>query len=138
MALPDGRVVALGGLTHGASTDAILGGLPSRLRRIGTLPVATHDAAAVAVGGRVELFGGGQSTSSAAVARIDAATGAATALHPLDEPLSDLGAAVVGGRTYLVGGYTGTRFAARRPARSASATGRRPSLACPREPATRA
>ena len=32
-------------------------------------------------------------------------------MHPLDEPLSDLGAAAVRGRTYLVGGYTGTRYA---------------------------
>jgi N-acetylneuraminic acid mutarotase len=33
------------------------------------------------------------------------------ALHPLDEPLSDLGAATIAGRTYLVGGYTGTQYA---------------------------
>ncbi len=45
------------------------------------------------------------------VAQIDASTGAARRLHPLDEPLSDLGAAVVSGRVYLVGGYTGTSFA---------------------------
>ncbi len=43
--------------------------------------------------------------------RIDPATGAARRMRPLDEPLSDLGAATVAGKTYLVGGYTGAKYA---------------------------
>lgn len=111
VALPDGRIVALGGLVDGTSSDAVLAGSPSSLRRIGTLPAAAHDAAAVAIGGRVELFGGGRSASTRDVTLVNPSSGATSRLHPLDEPLSDLGATVVGGRVYLVGGYTGTRFA---------------------------
>ena len=111
VALPDGHVIALGGLLNGTSSAAVLGGPPAGIRRIGTLPTATHDAAAVVVGGRIELLGGGQSTSTAAVTRIDAATGATKPLHPLDEPLSDLGAVAIGGHVFVVGGFTGSSFA---------------------------
>lgn len=70
-----------------------------------------HDAAAVPVGGAVDVFGGGQAASTDAVVRIDPATGRATVAAHLDEPLSDLGAAVIASHVYLVGGYTGSRFA---------------------------
>jgi hypothetical protein len=43
--------------------------------------------------------------------RVDPVTSATRALHPLDEPLSDLGAERLRGSTYLVGGYTGTTYA---------------------------
>jgi hypothetical protein len=109
--LPGGRVLAVGGLAGGASSNAVLSGSPAALRRIGTLPAGTHDAAAVVLGTRVEVFGGGQSTSTPDVTAVDAATGATRSLHALDEPLSDLGAVVIAGRVYLVGGYTGAQFA---------------------------
>ena len=111
VALPDGRIIALGGLVNGTSSANILGGPPTRIRRIGTLPAPAHDAAAVVVRGRVELLGGGQTASSADVTQIDPSAGTAKPLHPLDEPLSDLGATVIRGHVYLVGGYTGSRFA---------------------------
>ena len=41
------------------------------------------------------LAGGGEAVSSPALVRVDPATGAARAAGPLDEPLSDLGAATV-------------------------------------------
>ena len=47
--------------------------------------------------------GGGQSSSTDRVTRIDHQTGSAEA-GPIGEPLSDLGAAVVDGKAYLVGG----------------------------------
>jgi hypothetical protein len=110
--LPSGRIVVLGGIVAGRSSAAILAGSPTGLRRIGSLPTPTHDAAAVVAGSEaVELVGGGESVSQPSALRVDAATGAARRLHPLDEPLSDLGAAVVRGHTYLVGGFTGTRYA---------------------------
>ena len=112
VALPGGRIVALGGLVAGSSSAEILAGAPAGLHRLGSLPAPTHDAAAVVVGPRaVELVGGGESVSQPSVVRVDAVTGAARRLHPLDEPLSDLGAAVIRGHTYLVGGFTGTRYA---------------------------
>jgi hypothetical protein len=111
VALPDGRVLALGGLVAGTSSDQILLGQPAELRVVGRLPTATHDDAAVFHSGSVFLYGGGQAVSSPDVVRIDSRTGGARLVGRLDEPLSDLGAAVVAGRTYLVGGYTGSRYA---------------------------
>jgi hypothetical protein len=111
VALPGGRLLVLGGLAGGSSTDQVLLGPPSRLRAVGRLPIAGHDAAAALLGGRVLLFGGGQSVSTDAIVRVDPRSGAASPAGKLDEPLSDLGAAVVGGKAYLVGGYTGARYA---------------------------
>jgi len=102
-----GNVVVLGGL----NARTILAGPPSHLRAVGTLPTATHDAAAALRGRAVVLYGGGESVSLPTVVRVDPRTGATRTLHRLDEPLSDLGAANVSGTTYLVGGYTGTRYA---------------------------
>jgi hypothetical protein len=73
--------------------------------------VATHDAAAALVDGKVLLFGGGEAVSTDAIVGVDPRTGAARAAGRLDEPLSDLGAVSIGGRAYLVGGYTGSKYA---------------------------
>jgi hypothetical protein len=109
--LPDGRVLALGGLINGSSSDEILLGPPNRLRLVGHLPAPTHDAAAAPFGTKIGLFGGGEAVSTDAVTTIDPRTGRARRAGRLDEPLSDLGAVSVRGATYLVGGYTGTRYA---------------------------
>ncbi len=111
VALPGGRVLALGGLVGGSSTSQVLLGHPSHLRRVTGLPVPTHDAAAALVGGRVYLFGGGEAVSTDTVLRIDPGWRTVARAGSLGEPLSDLGAATVGGSTYLVGGYTGSRYA---------------------------
>jgi hypothetical protein len=111
VALPDGRLLVLGGESGGASTDQVLLGPPGGLREAGKLPAPTHDAAAALVGSAVYLFGGGQASSVDTVVRVDPATGAASAAGRLGEPLSDLGAVTIAGRAYLVGGYTSVRFA---------------------------
>jgi hypothetical protein len=111
VALPGGRLIALGGLAGGSSSDAILAGPPGALRRVGRLPAPTHDAAAALLGSSVYLFGGGEQVSSPAVVRVDPATGRARTAGTLGEPLSDLGAVAAGRVAYLVGGYTGSRFA---------------------------
>jgi hypothetical protein len=111
LALPGGRVLALGGLAGGGSTDEILAGRPSSLRRVGRLPVATHDAAAALDGGSAYLLGGGEAVSTDTVVRVDPRTGRARRYGSLGEPLSDLGAARIRGRAYVVGGYTGSRYA---------------------------
>ena len=105
-----GRVLVLGGLVGGSSSTEILGGTPTRLRRIGSLPVATHDDAAVQLGTTVYLLGGGQVSSSDAIVRVSA-NGKAVTAGSLGEPLSDLGAAVIGNRAYIAGGYTGAAYA---------------------------
>jgi hypothetical protein len=110
-ALPGGRLVALGGLVGGSSTDWVLAGPPGSLRRVGSLPTATHDAAAVTIGRSVYLFGGGEQVSSPAIVRVDPTTGNSRSTGSLGEPLSDLGGISDGNVAYLVGGYTGSRFA---------------------------
>jgi outer membrane protein assembly factor BamB len=107
VALPGGRLILLGG----TGSDRILAGTPSHIHAIGRLPGSTHDAAAAMRGRFVVLYGGGETTSAPTVVRVDPANGATRTLRPLDEPLSDLGAATVNGTTYLVGGYTGSQYA---------------------------
>jgi hypothetical protein len=137
VALPDGRILALGGLVGGTSSDQVLLGPPSHLRLVGRLPAPTHDAAvafagsfASEVGNSAYLFGGGQAVSTDSVVRVNPRTGAARAAGSLGEPLSDLGAATVNGTAYIVGGYTGTRFATAvlrfRPGRSPQVVTRLP------------
>jgi outer membrane protein assembly factor BamB len=110
-ALPDGGVVAAGGVVDGASSRDVLMGTPQHLRRAGVLAAATHDAALVATGRSAYLLGGGEAVSTDAVVRIDLRTHATRRIGSLGEPLSDLGAATLGGAIYLVGGYTGTQYA---------------------------
>jgi len=107
---PGGKVMVFGGLVNGSSSDQILAGTPAHLKRVGTLPIPTHDDAAVRLGSQVYLLGGGQATSSDAVVHISAAGRAAPA-GSLGEPLSDLGAAVIGNTAYIAGGYTGVKYA---------------------------
>jgi hypothetical protein len=53
------------------------------------------------------VFGGGSSTSSAAVQAFDPRTRRGSLIARLPRPLSDLTAATMGGVTYLVGGFDG-------------------------------
>jgi outer membrane protein assembly factor BamB len=109
--LPGGRVLALGGLVGGSSSDQVLLGPPERLRAVAHLPAPTHDAAATLAGGSAYLLGGGEAVSTDSVVRVDPRTGVSSRAGSLGEPLSDLGAAAIGPKAYLVGGYTGSRFA---------------------------
>jgi len=111
VALPHGRLMVIGGYAGGRSLDAILAGLPNRLRAIGHLPQPTHDAAATVLGGFVYLFGGGNTISTPSVVRIDPRSGSANEVPALGEPLSDLGAVAIGGQAYISGGFTDTEFA---------------------------
>jgi hypothetical protein len=77
--LPDGRLIALGGLVGGSSSTQILAGPATHLVQIGRLPIPTHDDAAVLLGGSVYLLGGGQATSSDAVVRVSPSGRAARA-----------------------------------------------------------
>ena len=75
VALPDGRLLAAGGLVSGGSSDEVLLGTPRRLRIAGRLPVGTHDAALALVGRSAYLFGGGEAASTDAIVRIDSQNG---------------------------------------------------------------
>jgi N-acetylneuraminic acid mutarotase len=77
-------------------------------KRVGTLPIAVHDAAAAPYGSDVLLFGGSD-PSGTLVQRFDPATGNVTTIGHLPRVLSDLAAVSIGGTVYVVGGFDGTR-----------------------------
>ncbi|HEY5295243.1 MAG TPA: hypothetical protein VIJ70_07190 [Gaiellaceae bacterium] len=105
-----GAVVVAGGLdSAGASTNGVFRMNPAtgRLRQLGTVPQAFHDAAGAILGNRLYIFGGGSAQSSATVQRFDLLTHAGRVVARLPRPLSDIAAAQTSHGVYLVGGYDG-------------------------------
>jgi Kelch motif protein len=107
-----GRIVLAGGLTAGTSTASVLAidpvsGVP---RRIGTLPLAVHDAAGGTIRGALFLFGGGSSTSTSVVQRVGSRH--AVVAGQLPTARSDVAAAQVDRAVYLIGGYDGLHWTA--------------------------
>jgi DNA-binding beta-propeller fold protein YncE len=106
------RTILAGGLTaqDTSSADIIsLQGTTSRV--IGRLPAPQHDAAAVALGRFVYVFGGGDGVRQLDhILRIDPQSGRSVTTGRLPAASSDSAAATVGGIAYVVGGYTGTRW----------------------------
>jgi YVTN family beta-propeller protein len=106
-------VVLAGGLTaqDTSTADVILlrGGAA---RRGGGLSTGgQHDAPAVALGGSVYVFGGGDGVHQLDhILRVAPISGRAVAAGRLPVGSSDSSAAVAGGAAYVVGGYTGTRW----------------------------
>jgi outer membrane protein assembly factor BamB len=104
---PDAAVL-LGGLdASGSSRTGIETLSRGQVIPLAHLKTPLHDAAAVAIGRSVYLFGGGQASSEAGIVRLDPRTGVTEAAGRMPEPRSDLGAATVGGSAYLIGGFTG-------------------------------
>jgi len=102
----------MGGLTAAdASTADIVRVGSTGSRRVGTLRIAVHDAAATALPGGVFLFGGGDGgRQHDEIVRVDPATGRTKLVGHLPAPSSDQAAAAIGQTAYVVGGYTGTRW----------------------------
>jgi len=101
----------LGGLIPGdASISTILSiDLETGVgHRIGSLPIAAHDAAAVALGNEILVLGGSDPAGTL-VQRFDPSTGNVTTVGHLPRVLSDLAAVSIGGTVYVAGGYDGTR-----------------------------
>src|SRR5436853_523798 len=103
--LPGGRLLAMGGLdSTDVSASSIVEVVGSQERTIGQLPQPIHDAAAVTLGRRAYVFGGGTGESgSDSITAVDSA-GGATPGGLLPVPASDVGAAVIGRTAYVVGG----------------------------------
>ena len=76
------------------------------VRQLGVVPEPFHDAAGALIGGRLFIFGG-TSTSSSAVQVFDVRSHRSAVVGRLAHPLSDLVAARSGRAVYLVGGYDG-------------------------------
>jgi YVTN family beta-propeller protein len=125
------RVLFAGGLTRAdTSTDRIVSVAGTSGRHLGRLPGAQHDAAAVALGGFVYVFGGGDISQFDHILRVDPHTGAVTQVGRLPHASSDVAAAAVNNEAYVIGGYTGTQWlntiVAWRPGQPARVAGRLP------------
>ena len=126
------RVVLAGGLTPAdSSTAAVVAHSGSRARLLNHLPGAQHDAAAVAIGRKIYVFGGGNGAAQLDhVLRVDPVSGAVHDAGRLPVASSDVAAAAVGRTAYVVGGFTGTRWlntiVAWRPGVAARVVGRLP------------
>jgi YVTN family beta-propeller protein len=107
----DGAVL-VGGLTAAdVSSDGIVTATGAGSQRVGRVPGALHDAAAVRLGRMTYVFGGGNGVAQLdAVLAVDPGSGAAQAVGRLPVPSSDQSAAAVGRTAYVVGGYTGSRW----------------------------
>ena len=113
-----GGPLILGGLdSSSASVSGVfqLDAGSGRLREAGALNGPLHDAAAVALGGQVLVFGGGTEASTDAVQALPTPGGSVasgTIAHrvgSLPTVRSDLSAVTVGGRAYVLGGYDGSK-----------------------------
>ncbi len=111
--LPAGRgsLLLAGGLVAGSSTGRVYRVDPQagRSRPAGGLATPTHDAAGVAVRGRMLVLGGGVSASTDLVQQPGAAPGRpGRVVGHLPHPRSDAAGARLGGTGYVVGGYDGS------------------------------
>ena len=107
-----GRLIVLGGLhgsSPGTSTAQVLSLDPgSGAAQVGgSLAVATHDAAAVALGGSVFVLGGGAASTISTVQEWTGAGG--RVVSHLPQPRSDVDAVVVDSHAYVIGGFDGTQ-----------------------------
>ena len=104
------RVVIAGGLDaaqHSTRGVFRLDPTSGRLVPLGTVPQVFHDAAGALLRGKLFVFGGGASQSSAAVQEFVLRTHRGAVVAHLPRPLSDLAAASIGHTVYIVGGYDG-------------------------------
>ena len=102
--------VLLGGLTAADTSRpdiVLLRGAHERSHA--TLPQPLHDAAAVAIGRSVYVFGGANVNQSDQIFRFSPGTGKVVSAGKLPGPLSDIAAAAVGGTAYIVGGFDGSK-----------------------------
>jgi len=106
-----GGALLVGGLTTADVSTAAITAVRSSggAHGAGRLPQALHDAAAVALGRGVYLFGGGDGVAQHdEIQRV--APGPVTTVAHLPAASSDQAATGVGGAAYVVGGFTGSRW----------------------------
>ncbi len=108
------RLLLLGGLDGNRQTTSevlALDPATGTVAKVGALGAAVHDAAGALVNGAPMVFGGGNSTETAAVQAFGP-DGGSHVVGRLPIPRSDLAAATLGARTFLVGGYDGSSIRA--------------------------
>ena len=104
------HLLLLGGLDANRQTTAEVLRLDPKsgaVTKAGTLSAAVHDAAGALVAGAPTVFGGGNSTETAAVQAFGS-DGTSRIVGHLPIPRSDLATATIGARTFIVGGYDGS------------------------------
>ena len=106
------RIVLAGGLTASdTSTADVIVVRGATMHRVGSLLAGQHDAPAVALGGSVYVFGGGDGIHQLDhILRVSPGSGQVVAAGRLPAASSDSSAAVAGATAYVVGGYTGTSW----------------------------
>ncbi len=102
-----GGLSAAGGSSSGVYTLTTGDGA---LSRSGSLSAPVHDAAGAIMDGHPMVFGGGTSSSTAAVQSLPPALGLASVIGNLPHARSDSAATTIGPTAYIVGGYTGSSF----------------------------
>jgi hypothetical protein len=103
---PTGVLVAGGIDAQQSTSSAIFHVGPASSATVGSLAVATHDAAAATIGSRKLVFGGGAQRVGDAVQLLDS-RGDASVIGHLPHPRADLAAVVAGSAAFLAGGYDG-------------------------------
>ncbi len=113
VALTDGTTIwLLGGRDPGkASRTSVIQIDPTsgKSTPAGDLAVGVHDAAGARLGGRLIVFGGGNSSTVATVQAFTAESGGLV-LGKLPQARSDLAALTVGDHAYVLGGFDGAAF----------------------------
>jgi len=106
-----GVIYIVGGSGSAGFSDAVYAFSPAtgKVTVAAHLPVALHDAGAVATSDGVLVCGGGQSAGSSAIYHVGA-DGTVSRAGSMPRVLSDLAGASVGGRPYCLGGWTGSLF----------------------------
>lgn len=101
------QVLICGGLRSAGTTGSILALnlTTGRVRQVGSLATAVHDAGGAVINGAGYLFGGGRSVAGSAIQRIDG-SGASALVGALPAARADLAAAAVDGEIVIVGGGT--------------------------------
>ena len=77
--------------------------------QVGDLPVGVHDAAGARLGGRLIVFGGGNSSTVATIQAFVPESGGSV-IGDMPQARSDLATVTVGDRAYVLGGFDGTSF----------------------------
>ena len=110
-ALGGTRFAMLGGLDAAdVSADEIEIADLTRVLHTGTLPSPQHDAQAALLGGKVYVFGGGDTTELDHILGYDPASGALATVGALLAPQSDVAVTRAGDQAYIVGGFDGTTY----------------------------
>lgn len=109
-AVAGGKLYVLGGLDAAGTTVAgveVVDPVAGAATGAGALAEPTHGGAALAIGGRILVFGGAATSVHTAVQGFDPATATTQIVGQLPGPRADVAGAAVGNEVILLGGFDG-------------------------------